>query len=146
MSRLALAGKDDYPDAAGKHLDDAIKLADAGRFDGAAYLAGYVVECALKSLIVLASGAQQWGKKRHDLNALSAKALRLAALPHSRTAKYDPALNRAHSLYHSSSGWSPSIRYRPPGVVAEHTAWEWLDEARDVYQRTIAQMRLDGVV
>lgn len=49
MSRLKQANGDDYPEAALKHLQDADALVRGRRFDGAAYLAGYVVECALKT-------------------------------------------------------------------------------------------------
>ena len=42
---------DNYPKAALKHLEDARVLMQNTRFDGAAYLAGYVVECALKTVI-----------------------------------------------------------------------------------------------
>ena len=51
MSRLAQPNGDDYPDAAQKHLVDADLLFQAGRFDGAGYLTGYVVECVLKTYI-----------------------------------------------------------------------------------------------
>lgn len=53
MSRLRLPNGDDHPDAAQKHLLDAGLLLVQQRPDGAAYLSGYVVECALKSLLVL---------------------------------------------------------------------------------------------
>ncbi|HSN99090.1 MAG TPA: hypothetical protein VLS89_12425 [Candidatus Nanopelagicales bacterium] len=53
MSSLALSNKDDYPAAAAKHLDDARALLDAQRLDGAGYLAGYVVECSLRTVIMV---------------------------------------------------------------------------------------------
>lgn len=52
MSRLRLPNGDDHPEAAGKRLSDARVLLPAGRADGAAYLAGYVVECSLKSVLL----------------------------------------------------------------------------------------------
>ena len=86
MSRLRLPNGHDHPEAAGKHLADAAVLLPAGRADGAAYLAGYVVECVLKTLILVAGG-HAWG---HDINALGRDALRLAALPGARSARYVP--------------------------------------------------------
>lgn len=86
---------DDHPEAAGKHLGDALVLSEAKRWDGAAYLAGYVVECSLKCLVIIEhngnvglaqAGAQARGLG-HDLNALSQEALRLAVLPGARTAR-----------------------------------------------------------
>ena len=53
MSRLRQGNGDDYPDAAGKHMEDSNVLIAGSRYDGGAYLAGYVVECSLKTLIQL---------------------------------------------------------------------------------------------
>jgi HEPN domain-containing protein len=39
--------------AAQKHLTDASLLLEQNRFDNAAYLSGYVVECCLKALLRL---------------------------------------------------------------------------------------------
>ena len=60
VSNLAYEG-DDHPDAAAKNLDDAMTLLAARRFDGAGYLAGYVVECSLKTVIVLQEIARHAG-------------------------------------------------------------------------------------
>ena len=57
MSNLKQPDGDDYPEAALKHLLDADTLLKGRRFDGAAYLSGYVVECALKTLIQVESPA-----------------------------------------------------------------------------------------
>lgn len=142
MSRLRQPNGDDYPEAAGKHLADAAVLLPAGRPDGAAYLAGYVVECALKCIVLLAGG-HPWG---HDLNALGRDALRLAALPGARSARYIPRMTSGHSFYDAVSGWKETLRYREPGVVTVVDATSWLGEAQAVYESTIAPMRLDGVV
>lgn len=56
MSGLRQGNGDDYPDAAEKHLEDSKVLMAGSRHDGAAYLAGYVVECVLKTLIQLETG------------------------------------------------------------------------------------------
>ncbi|MDI1482639.1 hypothetical protein [Polyangium sp. y55x31] len=53
MSNLALSSGDDYPAAARKHLNDAKVLLDAKRFDAAGYLAGYIVECSLRSVVMV---------------------------------------------------------------------------------------------
>ena len=41
--------KDAFSDACRRHYQDAADLCDTGRWDNAVYLAGYVVECALKA-------------------------------------------------------------------------------------------------
>jgi len=66
VSRLKQAN-DDYPEAAGKHLQDASVLQNGGRSDGVAYLSGYVVECAMKTLIQVETGR---GSRSHDIVGL----------------------------------------------------------------------------
>jgi len=146
MSNLA-SGGDDHPDAAGKHFNDATVLVAAYRFDGAAYLAGYVAECSLKTLVIVANmGAQGLTRAaktaadlKHNLNTITKSALQLASLPNSATAKY---------VFSSSpivAGWSPRMRYSAPSVQ-QTTAIQWLAEAKALYAATVAQMRLDGVI
>lgn len=133
---------DDHPDAAGKHLDDAEVLLGAARFDGAAYHAGYVVECSLKSVILVA-GKSSWG---HHLSDLGSDATSLAALPSGSAARYAPGIAAGHSLYDTVDGWKSTLRYKSPGTIAPGGAHDWVDEARRVYGATVARMRLDGVV
>lgn len=52
MSNL-LANGDDFPEAAEKLLADAKALHNASRYDGAAYMAGYVAECSLKTILLI---------------------------------------------------------------------------------------------
>lgn len=59
MSSLALSNNDDYPAAAAKHLNDATALLQAGRLDGASYLSGYVVECSLRTVVMIGLLAQE---------------------------------------------------------------------------------------
>jgi hypothetical protein len=139
---LRLPNGDDHPEAAGKHLADAHALQTSERADGAAYHAGYVIECALKSLI-LVEGGEPWG---HDINTLSGDALRLAALPGARSAKYVPRMRAGHSIYDGTSGWRETLRYRATGAVTLEVACSWVAEAQAVYESTIVPMRLDGVV
>jgi HEPN domain-containing protein len=75
---------DNYPRAASKHVLDSEALLAANRFDGAGYLAGYAVECTIKTLIQV----QDKPLQTHDLGALSRQALDLKALPGGRTATY----------------------------------------------------------
>ncbi len=88
MSNLRQPNGDDYPEAARKHVDDAQALLEAARYDVAGYHAGYVVECALKTLLQI-GGAPQW---RYDLSALSVQAAALATGGSPQTARYIPLL------------------------------------------------------
>lgn len=187
VSNLSYMG-DDHPDAAAKNLDDASALFGARRFDGAAYLAGYVVECSLKTVIVVHEIAKQAGltpvtlaagmasstapvvaalpgsyqKARlaskspttkkpptsHDLENLSREAVALASQPGAATAGYTPPDPTAQPIPPAiyAMGWTESLRYSSPGAIGRTTAQAWVDEARKVYQATVAKMRRDGVV
>ncbi len=111
MSRLRQVNGDDYPDAAEKHLLDSGSLLAGGRHDGAAYLAGYAVECALKTLVQLETGR---ARHSHDLSGLDQELDRLAAQAGSRAGKL--YLGAQASLRASTilRGWMPEQRYRSP--------------------------------
>lgn len=140
MSRMRSPNGDDHPDAAQKHLLDAGVLLAQQRPDGAAYLSGYVVECALKSLLVLETG-KAWG---HNLRSLVEELNAVASVAGAKSAKY---LGRATSgiLRSAIGGWKPEMRYRAPFVTLED-AKRWQAYAGDVFQETVHQMRLDGVL
>ncbi|MEK6607844.1 MAG: hypothetical protein AABZ30_09305 [Myxococcota bacterium] len=149
MSSLRLATGEDHPEAARKHADDAAALQGAGRADGAAYLAGYVVECALKTLILAEKGVSPtlpWKKGRagHDLTGLLGQATTLASFAGAKTARYlGPSAKALDSS--AIAGWDPEMRYRAPTLTAADAA-TWLADARSVYQETVGQMILDGVL
>ena len=142
MSRVAQPNGDDHAEAAGKHLDDARVLEQAGRPDGAAYLAGYVVECCLKTLVEVEGGAP-WG---HEVRALAAEASRLSACVGARTAKYVSGTAVQQLPVSSISSWHPPQRYRAPGHITPAVARVWVEEATAIYDATIVSMRLDGVL
>ena len=131
---------DDYPGAASKHVLDCEALLASGRFDGAGYLAGYAVECTIKTV------AQVEGNplRGHDLGNLSRSALALLALPSARTARYvtDPAFTTL--TYGDPPGWRETIRYQAVGFVTRKHATNWVAEARRLHDEVIVQMRLNG--
>ncbi|MFB3776108.1 MAG: HEPN domain-containing protein [Bryobacteraceae bacterium] len=131
---------DDYPKAAGKHAVDSRALLAARRFDGAGYLAGYAVECVLKTVVeVEGSNPRPFG---HDLSRLNRESLQLASVASVRTAKYAAPLRGTRLPVE----WSPGLRYQPPGVVSEDQAKEWVTVAERLYEKVIVPMRLDGVI
>lgn len=144
MATLALPTDDDFPAAAAKHLQDALLLLREDRYDNAGYLAGYVVECVTKTLILLEQGTTAWG---HRLDELSRKALQLAALPGARTARYATAMTPGHAIYdYGNTGWSEGLRYRAASAVSADDATAWLQEAKKVYDEVVVSLRLDGVL
>jgi len=149
MSRLLASNGDDHPEAAHKHLLDAQALLGQQRADGAGYLSGYVVECALKSLWLHETGvppgnSMPWGKKGHDLNDLATRVNAVATVAGAKTARY---YKQATSSVSSSAiaTWRPEMRYRS-ATMTVGDAGLWCQIAADVFQETVAQMRLDGVL
>ena len=156
MSRLAQKN-DDYPDASKKHLDDAEVLDRAGRSDGCAYHTGYVVECAFKSLLLHEASWDEAGRKHdpvklrnavvfieglgHRIDDLFDNMKRVCALATARSAQYVPALPTT-----LVGTWRASLRYSQPGRVKAEVSKKMLAEAKQIYDRTVGQMRLDGVL
>lgn len=141
MSKLRTSIGDDHPEAAHKLLLDAQTLLGQQRADGAAYLSGYVVECALKSLWQLETGQPRRG---HDLRRLAMAVDAVATVAGNKTARY---FKQATSSVSSSAiaAWRPEMRYRP-ATMTSGDAGVWCQIAGDVFQETVAQMRLDGVL
>ena len=155
MSRLAL-GNDDHPEAAQKHLDDARVLQAAERHCGAAYLAGYVVECAVKAVVLhdrsfdpatattdpvkLADWHKQLKKRPygHDIAGL----LALAATVGGVGAPYFPALDRKDSVV---AKWTEQLRYQRAGAVDAAMATSFVLWA-ELAMHSIVRMKLDGVL
>lgn len=157
MSRLAYQG-DDYPVASKKHLDDASALAQSGRHVGCAYLAGYVVECALKSVLLfevswdrhtrtydprkLKDEQDRLRQFGHDLKDLFDEVTRVRAKATQRSSRYVPNLPDHAAI----RCWQVSLRYRPAGYLANSHAQEMLKDARQVYKQTIERMATDQVL
>ncbi len=141
MSRLRTSNGDDHPEAAHKLLLDAQTLLGQQRADGAAYLSGYVVECALKSFWQLETGQPRRG---HDLRKLAQAVSAVATVAGNKTARY---YKQATSRVSSSAiaAWRPEMRYRP-ATMTSGDAMAWCQIADDVFHETVAQMRLDGVL
>jgi len=141
MSRLRTSNGDDHPEAAHKHLLDAQTLLGQQRADGAAYLSGYVVECALKSLWQLETGQPRRG---HDLRKLAQAVSAVATVAGVKTARY---FKQATSSVSSSAiaAWTPEMRYWAP-TMTTGDAMAWCQIADNVFQETVAHMRLDGVL
>jgi HEPN domain-containing protein len=133
---------ENYPEAARKHVLDSEALLRVNRYDGAGYLAGYAVECTLKTLIWVETG-QTW--LVHDLNRLSNRALQLAGLPTQKTAAYVKR-STITSLLYGPAGWIETLRYEPEGTVMPVDSAAWVSEARRLLDEVIISMRLDGVI
>ena len=139
MNRRPQSNGDDYPAAARKHLKDSEVLLAQGRPDGAAYLSGYAVECALKTLIRLEQGR---APRTHALEDLAKQVAGLTAradvVVGRRWVVVAAVLKQADILK-----WRPEMRYRGE-TTSSHDAAIWLPEAGDVYSRVIGALVMDG--
>ena len=134
---------DNYPEAARKHVLDSEALLSASRYDGAGYLAGYAVECTLKTLIWVETG--KGARDTHDLNILSSRALQLAGLPTQKTAAYakGPMIT---SLPYGPAGWRETLRYEAEGTVTRADCEARVSEVRRLHDAVIIPMKFDGVL
>jgi HEPN domain-containing protein len=131
---------DNYVSAALRHLEDATSLDAAGRYENAAYLAGYVIECALKEVLLrYGYAARTYG---HDLRVLHGRALELASLLSPGMAHYRS--DAYWTLPAGAARWTPDFRYARTGDVLAGMAGEILAAARGIYERVLVPMILDG--
>lgn len=150
MSNLRQCNGDDHPIAARKHLQDALILHSNARYDGAGYLAGYVVECVLKTLLLVESKPRMG----HNLSTLSSEAQQLASLPSAKTAKYvrGPAkISLTYGSLPTAPGvlptcWNEALRYREENLISVDLATQWISDAQGLYDGTVGEMIRDGVV
>lgn len=147
MSNKKQPSGEDYPEAALKHCDDARHLILGNRADGAAYLAGYAVECALKTLVQVEKKSTRLIND-HNLNNLSAQALGLAAQPTNITAKYLTNTSTLTTLRYDNppAGWKEYLRYFPVGTIPALTAEQWVAEAERLYIEIIGELKKDGEI
>ena len=141
MSNPRRSNGDDYPAAALKHLQDAEVLLKGRRFDGAAYLSGYVVECALKTLIQVESGE---ARHSHGLTGLLNELDVLAVQATPRTGRL---YVRVAALLKTADvlDWRPPMRYRGPEVTSSK-ADAWLRNAREAYDLIVESLILEGAI
>lgn len=143
MSKLLQPNGDDHSEAAAKHLTDSAELLKSGRHDGAAYLAGYVVECVLKTLLLAESGLTD---KSHNLQGLSVRVLKGIPASGSVTGRYLTPATLTTAIAGISSSWEATLRYRPEGTISAIDAAAWASEAQLLYRSVIEPLRLDGVL
>jgi HEPN domain-containing protein len=94
-------------------LKEAKALLTAGLFDGAYYLAGYAVECALKACIAKGTRRLEFPDKKRVDDSHSHDLQKLVRVAHLDTllsqAKLDP---KFRSNWDATEAWSEQSRYR----------------------------------
>lgn len=130
-----------FVQAAERHLNDAENLLSLKRNDNAVYLAGYVVECAYKSVIGKYINAVAYS---HDLKCMEEKCLeRLKSLyPQIGVSELiiqsiqDTVLTKGH----------PERRYEKNGLWDDQEAELAINRAREIYIKAIVERILDGAI
>ena len=121
-----MPNKNELKELAILRLKEAETLFNAGLYDGAVYLSGYVIEFALKARICKLLGVDEYpasGKLKsayavHDFDQL----LLLSGLKN----KLDSANAELYANWSVATPWNPEIRYRPKGSVSKDEAEELL--------------------
>ncbi len=130
---------DDYASASKRHLDDTERLFGLGRWDNAAYLAGYVAECGAKAVIGIAGYRVQI-----HLDRLSRDVLALAADVSLAARRYRIDLDGGLAFLRRR--WSPHLRYTQTGSTNETDAEAIVEAATSVFAQTIGALVLDGLL
>jgi HEPN domain-containing protein len=141
---MAVTGQDDrFAQAAGRHLVDAKVLAAENRFDNAVYLAGYVVECSLKTVISYHLGEAEARRWRHDLTGLQGPALQqlTVLVPHAQVRM--PSSGTQGTVLESGH---PERRYWASCQWTQEETTVALGRAFEIYRDTVVAMVLDGVL
>lgn len=134
FSRLKISMSEHYPNAACRHLADSKMLLDKKRFHGSAYLAGYVVECSLKALIVSPTPPPGVDVRSigHDLSALHNQLNQMASARQGawRRQVSSSLLGTLRSFLDAQTpAWNPSMRYDATDPSWQSNAFEWWEMA-----------------
>jgi len=132
---------DRFAQAASRPLVDARVLAGQRRLDNAVYLAGYVVECSLKTVMEFHLGQDQARRWGHDLVGLQGQALQqlCVLVPHAQVRM--PASRTDGTVLDQGH---PQRRYWASGHWGEQETGLALERASEIYRDTVVSMVLDG--
>lgn len=124
--------QDELKKLANERLKEAKVLAERGYFDGAIYLAGYVVELALKARICSHLDLEEYRNENYFLTHEYPKLIILGGL---RKKLIEQKKNEAFfNNWSEIEKWGPELRYRPIGSVEErkNEAEAYLNALEDV--------------
>ena len=135
---------EDFASAAVRHWDTAVFLGAAGRWQQAAYLAGYLAECSLKALLKHAVPSILPRPMGHNLIALSGDALEMAWLltPATRRYRVEPVISGAPGI----GDWRPEHRYERTGFRPLKRFQQAVVEAQKVGRSVLIELVLVGIM
>lgn len=135
---------EDFASATVRHWQTTDHLASEGYWQQAAYLAGYIAECSLKSLLERTATTILPKDVGHDLARLVGDALELAWILTPSTRRYP--IPRINSRAPGIGEWRPEHRYARTGFLHEKRFKQIVSEARDVGSSVLIGLVLDGVM
>ncbi len=131
---------ENYANAAARHLDDAMLLQAQQRHDNAAYLSGYVAECAMK--VVLEASFISPKRFGHELETISVDTMSLLWIVAPAMRRYEmPASIEVDELIRD---WRPELRYGKSGLFDSVKAERWTSAANRVFSCFVVSSVLDG--
>lgn len=151
MSSLTQPNGDDYPSSALKHLEDSKCLLSNNRYDNAAYLSGYCVECSLKTLIQLIDMTKPYPhinkclKDHFGTGLINHYNVIILSVP-PKYAKYASHTSLKNLQSSSIANWKVTLRYQTTGMQSSSEARTWIQEAIAVYNGIINELILDGEI
>lgn len=133
--------KENLLQAAGRHIQDAYVLFNNGRYENAAYLSAYSVECILKLLINHYTATKKAKSYNHSLFQLNEATT-------SKLLVIFPQINNistltAEQLQLLSTG-HPERRYWTNDYISSEDAQQSLTITNNLYQHTVSNLLLDG--
>lgn len=131
---------EDYKSAAIRHTMTAKAIINEHP-DDAGYLAGYGVECSIKSLLQCAGGFDLRALGR-DLATLHGLALTLAVSISAGLGRYQVAMDE--DVVHTIAHWKPELRYEATGMLSTASAEKFLKAAEACVEKILYAMILDG--
>jgi len=133
-----------YLSAAARHWDSSERLKNDGCFEEAAYLSGYIAECAVKGLLVISAPRSAPSAFSHEIGRLASDGLLLAML-------LSPAVRRAADLVNAEGltgliDWKPEMRYWATGSIRDGNARSMVAEGEKAARRILIGLALDGLI
>lgn len=113
-----------------ERLKDAEALLKAGRYDGAIYLGGYVVEIGLKSRICKALKWKQFPQTRGEFHSFQSFKTHDLDVLLSLSGTEDRIKTSYFAEWSAVAAWDPEARYNPIGTATKTDAELLIDAAR----------------
>lgn len=135
--------QDCYSQAAGRHLHSSEVLLAASDWDNALYLAGYAVECTLKTLMQIHLGYVEARSFEHRIRDLEGAGLQRVRDLHPRIGLRLPTSSTVGTIVSDQHPWR---RYLRNGVWSSEDVRQAVQRARDIYSEVVLKLVLDGVI